>query len=78
MNGILNLSRSIGDLDYKNDNNLKVDEQKITVVPEIERQPLNQDCEFLVIACDGIWDCLTSQECAELVHENLPKKESIG
>lgn len=27
--------------------------------------------DFMVIACDGIWDCLTSQQCITLVKEYL-------
>jgi len=69
--GVLNLSRSMGDMEYKNDKNLKVEEQMITVVPEIKIEERKSDCEFLVIACDGIWDCLTSQQAVDFVHEYL-------
>ena len=32
----------------------------ITCVPEIKVEKISKSSEFLVIACDGIWDCLTS------------------
>ncbi len=41
----------------------------ITCVPEIKTVKLTKQHDFLVIACDGIWDCLTSQECINYVRE---------
>ena len=58
--GVLNLSRSLGDLEYKQDRDISVENQMITCVPEIKIEKLNKAHDFLVIACDGIWDCLTS------------------
>ena len=58
--GVLNLSRSLGDLEYKQDATLSFEDQMITAVPEIKKQKLGSDAAFLIIACDGIWDCLTS------------------
>jgi serine/threonine protein phosphatase PrpC len=58
--GILNLSRSIGDLEYKNDSSIPLKDQMITANPEIRKEKIGPDTSFLIIACDGIWDCLTS------------------
>jgi protein phosphatase 1G len=58
--GVLNLSRSMGDMEYKLDKNLSVENQMITVVPEIKVVKMAKGNEFIVIACDGIWDCLSS------------------
>ncbi len=58
--GALNLSRSLGDLEYKDNKSLPVDYQMITCVPEIKVEKVSKNHDFLVIACDGIWDCLTS------------------
>lgn len=76
--GILNLSRSIGDLEYKSDASIPLKDQMITASPEIRREKIDANCQFLIIACDGIWDCLTSQEAAELVGELLPKKKKVS
>ena len=77
--GVLNLSRSLGDLEYKTDPKLKADEQMITAVPEIKREKTD-GAAFLIIACDGIWDCLTSQEAVETVGDLLynKKKEKVS
>ena len=45
----------------------------ITCVPEIKTQIISKDIEFLFLACDGIWDCLTNQEAADFVHERIGK-----
>lgn len=58
--GILSLSRALGDLEYKLNSKKSVKDQMITCVPEIRKQSLSGEDKFLVIACDGIWDCLTS------------------
>lgn len=67
--GVLNLSRSMGDMEYKSDPSLNVEQQMITVVPEIKIHKVQKGNEFIVVACDGIWDCLTSQECINLVKD---------
>jgi len=60
VNGVLNLSRSMGDMEYKGDPKISVENQMITVVPEIKIEKMSANNEFVFIACDGIWDCLTS------------------
>ena len=32
---------------------------------------LLEDDEFMVVACDGLWDVLTSQRCVELARQHL-------
>lgn len=58
--GILSLSRALGDLEYKLNKKIGVEAQMITCVPEIKKVELTAEDKFLIIACDGIWDCLTS------------------
>ena len=31
----------------------------------------SKDDEFIVNACDGIWDCLSNQECGDLMVKKL-------
>ena len=69
--GNLNLSRGLGDLEYKNNNKLPQEEQMITANPDIVCEDLNDDCDFIIIGCDGIWDCLTNQEACDFVKEKL-------
>lgn len=69
VDGDLAVSRSFGDFGYKpNPTNVQKN-HRVTVYPDIlvyAREPSKD--EFLVLACDGIWDRLTNKECADLVH----------
>ena len=47
----------------------------VTAYPDIKVENLSNDCEFIVIACDGIWDCMSSQEAVQWVNENKNKKK---
>lgn len=74
--GILNLSRSLGDLEYKSDKSLAPELQMITASPELKKEPINNQTDFVIIACDGIWDCLSSQEAVDFVYEQFNKHKS--
>lgn len=77
--GVLNLSRSLGDLEYKSDPKIKLQDQMITAYPEVRKEKID-DSAFLILACDGIWDCLTSQEAVDTVGDLLinKKKEKVS
>eukprot|EP00596_Hydrurales_sp_CCMP1899_P005161 CAMPEP_0119035254 /NCGR_PEP_ID=MMETSP1177-20130426/2186_1 /TAXON_ID=2985 /ORGANISM="Ochromonas sp, Strain CCMP1899" /LENGTH=700 /DNA_ID=CAMNT_0006993251 /DNA_START=140 /DNA_END=2239 /DNA_ORIENTATION=+ len=55
INGNLNLSRSLGDLKYKQVEDIPPEEQMITAEPDVTITPLEPTDEFLVLGCDGIW-----------------------
>ena len=46
----------------------------VSAFPECKTQEINKDCKFIVIACDGIWDCVTSQECVDYIQKKLNEK----
>lgn len=71
VNGGLNLSRAIGDHFYKRNKALPPEEQMISALPDIKVLTLNEDHEFMVIACDGIWNVMSSQEVVDFVSERL-------
>ena len=51
----------------------------ITAFPEIRKEKIVPgETTFLILACDGIWDCLTSQEAVDFSAELLKKKEKIS
>ncbi|EER08629.1 protein phosphatase 2c, putative [Perkinsus marinus ATCC 50983] len=61
VNGNLNLTRAIGDLSYKQDHNLKPEEQMITANPDVSTIPITEEDQFLVLGCDGIWEILDTE-----------------
>eukprot|EP00903_Cladosiphon_okamuranus_P005983 g5905.t1 len=69
--GNLNLSRAIGDLMYKADEALSPEEQMITADPELRTLDLTPEDEFIVLACDGVWNSLSSQETIDFVRTRL-------
>ncbi|CAF1354129.1 unnamed protein product [Didymodactylos carnosus] len=73
VSGGLNLSRAIGDHGYKRTANLSAEEQAITAYPEIKTLTLEEKDEFMVIACDGIWNFMSSQDVVDFVHNRLSK-----
>ena len=73
----MNLSRSLGDLEYKQNKKLPAEEQMITANPEIKIENLTPDCDFIILACDGVWDCLTNQEICDIVSNRLKKEPNI-
>ena len=75
VNGSLALSRAIGDFEYKRNNvpdDLPPELYCVTANPEVKTFKYEQDQdEFIIIACDGVWDVMTSQECVDFVRERL-------
>lgn len=45
----------VGDHFYKRNKALPPEEQMISALPDVKVLTLNEDHEFMVIACDGIW-----------------------
>ena len=39
--------------------------------PEVRSYTLTAEDEFLVLACDGLWDVMSSQRCMELARTQL-------
>jgi len=71
VNGVLNLSRSLGDFEYKMNDKLKVEKQMVTCIPEVKIEKITPDVDFMVIACDGIWEVWDSQKVVEFIYSKL-------
>eukprot|EP00914_Ancora_sagittata_P017375 GHVO01034253.1.p1 GENE.GHVO01034253.1~~GHVO01034253.1.p1 ORF type:complete len:643 (+),score=114.07 GHVO01034253.1:100-1929(+) len=67
VDGNLNLSRSLGDLYYKRDTTIPQKAQRISAFPDIRVVPLAKNDEFVLLACDGIWDCMENQQAINFV-----------
>lgn len=46
--------------------------------PDIIEHLLTDHDEFVVLACDGIWDCLTNQQVVDFVRCKLCEHKSLG
>lgn len=54
----------LGDADYK---------PFVTAVPDVREIPLNGGEDFLIIACDGLWDFLSEDDAARTVYDLVRK-----
>jgi serine/threonine protein phosphatase PrpC len=54
--GNLNLSRAIGDLEHKANDNLKPSEQMVTAMPDVVTRKIKKGDKYLILGCDGIWE----------------------
>ncbi len=62
VNGNLALSRALGDFAFKQCDTLPAEEQIVSGCPEVEERTVDENWDFVVLACDGIWDVLSNQE----------------
>ena len=78
VNGNLNLSRAIGDLEYKKNVDLGPEEQLIIAFPEVKKRTLSINDEFILMGCDGIWETKSNQElinfCRTKIKSKIPLK----
>ncbi|KAL1956969.1 hypothetical protein VTO42DRAFT_6458 [Malbranchea cinnamomea] len=77
VNGNLALSRALGDFEFKKSANLAPEQQIVTAYPDVTTHEITEDDEFLVIACDGIWDCQSSQAVIEFVRRGIAAKQEL-
>lgn len=71
IDGNLNLSRCIGDFEYKKDKKLGRHEQKIVCTPDFMSRQLAGNEEFLIVGCDGVWETMSNEEIVKFVGNKL-------
>lgn len=78
VNGNLNLSRALGDLEYKKNPKLKPEDQLISAFPDVKI--INQDSEdaFILMGCDGVWEILTDDEICKFVKERSAGEKNLS
>lgn len=74
VNGNLALSRALGDFVFKKNDKKRPEEQIVTAFPDVQERSINSDYEFIVLACDGIWDVLTNQEVVDFVRVRIAQR----
>lgn len=78
VDGNLNLSRSLGDLRHKQKPGLKPEEQAITCAPDLKKVTIKPTDDFIVMACDGIWEQKSSQEIVDFIYERIKKTTKLS
>ncbi|GAA5982872.1 hypothetical protein JCM11641_002612 [Rhodosporidiobolus odoratus] len=77
VNGNLALSRALGDFEFKQSHQLDPEQQIVTADPDITVHEHTTEDEFVVIACDGIWDVLTSQQVIDHVRLAISRNSPL-
>eukprot|EP00043_Microstomoeca_roanoka_P028338 m.17641 g.17641 ORF g.17641 m.17641 type:complete len:434 (-) comp8330_c0_seq1:353-1654(-) len=71
VNGNLAVSRALGDFVYKDVPSLPAAQQKVSPEPDMTVLERNDKDEFLVLACDGIFDVMTNDALYTFVSNQL-------
>ncbi|KAJ6794159.1 putative protein phosphatase 2C 47 [Iris pallida] len=73
LNGVLSVSRALGDWDVKLP---RGSPSPLIAEPEFRQTLLTEDDEFLIIGCDGIWDVMSSQHAVSIVRRGLRRHDN--
>jgi serine/threonine protein phosphatase PrpC len=70
----LAVSRAFGDFEYKANTTLSAEEQAVCCVPELKvHQRDNAKDQYLILACDGVWDVMSNEEVGKFVVDEMDK-----
>ena len=72
INGLA-ISRSIGDKPLK-----EMGKGQIIAIPEYTQMQLSPDNHFLIMASDGLWDVVDSQEAIDMVKNKLSARSNLN
>uniref|UniRef100_A0A8C3GBQ6 protein-serine/threonine phosphatase n=1 Tax=Cyclopterus lumpus TaxID=8103 RepID=A0A8C3GBQ6_CYCLU len=78
VNGSLAVSRALGDFDYKCVDGKGPTEQLVSPEPEVfEMVRAPEQDQFVILACDGIWDVMSNEELCEFVKSRLEVSDDL-
>eukprot|EP00906_Rhabdomonas_costata_P021573 RCo031304 len=78
VNGNLALSRAIGDFDFKQNKSIPAADQAISAKPDVIVHKLTPEDEFLVLACDGVWDVMSNEDVMAFVRHQLTETDDVA
>lgn len=78
VNGSLAVSRALGDFDYKRSVELEATQQLVSPEPDLTVQDRDLKDQFLLLACDGVYDVMTNEEVVAYVLNQLQLKEDLS
>lgn len=77
IDGDLAVSRAFGDFLFKSDLKRAPELQKVIVTPDVVVYPRDmQGDEFVVLACDGVWDVASNEDCTQFLQTLLSEGET--
>ncbi|RIA93783.1 phosphatase 2C-like domain-containing protein [Glomus cerebriforme] len=75
----VNLTRAFGNFKRcKNNPNKGPEEQIFIALPDINSHKIDTETDFLVLACDGIWDCMSSQQVIDFIIKDIKLNKDLS
>jgi protein phosphatase 1B len=78
VNGSLAVSRALGDFEYKSVPGRGPCEQLVSPEPELYAEERNNDDEFIVLACDGVWDVMSNDELCDFIRDRMSITDNLA
>ncbi|XP_071450814.1 uncharacterized protein [Hetaerina americana] len=66
INGTLAISRAIGDPEFK---------PHVSALADVVSYPLDGSEHFMILACDGLWDCVSEAHATAFVYDHLRQEK---
>lgn len=76
VNGDLAVSRALGDYLYKQVAGFPAEKQQVSCEPEVTVLKREDKDDYLILACDGIWDVMTNEDCVQFVRSKVRQGET--
>lgn len=70
------VSRALGDYAYKQVTHFSQEKQQVSCEPETTVLKREDRDDYLILACDGIWDVMTNEDCVEFVRSKVRAGET--
>jgi len=74
-NGMPAIARALGDYSLKAPFQAR---DSVSSVPDISTMLLEAQDEFIIMACDGLWDVMTDQDAVNLVRQTFNNNRKMG
>lgn len=71
------MSRGLGDYRYKMDDSLPAENQILSPVPDITIVPREDGDLFVVLACDGLWDVMSNEDCGHFLMDQIREGKTM-
>jgi len=78
VNGQLAVSRAIGDFSFKRNSSKSLSDQMVSAYPDIKIEQITALDEFLIMACDGIWDVMSNEDAVKFVRKKLKETTDVS
>lgn len=51
---------------------------QVSSFPDVKKVTIKPEHDFIILACDGIWDCFSNEQCVKFVRQRREKGPKTG